>query len=75
MNTGQQTIALDGSLTYSFSVGLTKYIPSSNYVWTGKGSFTWTGGSCGMDYTVTSSPQDHGSETGSFCGTTVNYTF
>ncbi|MGH7656050.1 MAG: hypothetical protein ACREN6_15450 [Gemmatimonadaceae bacterium] len=75
VDTGKQTIALDGNLTYAFNLGLTQYIPSSNYIWTGNGSFTWTGGSCTIDYTLTYSQQGHGSETGTFCGSDISYTF
>jgi hypothetical protein len=70
---GEKTIALDGNMTFGFDAGLTKY--SGTYVWTGTGAFTWEGGNCSFDYAFTETHDQHGSETGTFCGSTVSYTF
>jgi autotransporter translocation and assembly factor TamB len=75
LNTGQKTIAVDGNLTYSLGVSYLNAKQSSDFVWKGKGSFNWTGGSCVIDYGVTLTPQGRGSESGTFCGTNINYSF
>jgi hypothetical protein len=72
VSTGERTISTDGSYTYTFSAGFTNNVWSSDFVWKANGAFTWTGGSCTLDYTVTITPQGARSYSGTVCGTDVS---
>jgi hypothetical protein len=77
VNTGSQVIAIDGNLNYSFSATVTNGQITSPYTWHGTGNWSWSGGgSCSMDYSVSYNPTTgKGTETGTFCGTSINATF
>jgi hypothetical protein len=74
VSTGADLISTDGTLNFSYSVSYTAFTPSSNFTWHATGNFSWTGGSCAMDYTVSVSPQGHGTISGSMCGQSINQT-
>jgi hypothetical protein len=74
VSTGQRAITTDGSYTYTFSASLVNNALSSNFVWKAGGTFTWTGGSCTLDYTVTVTPQGSKSLSGTICGVDVTGT-
>lgn len=74
VSTGQRTISTDGSYTYTFSASLVNNALASNFVWKAGGTFTWTGGSCTLDYTVTVTPQGTRSLSGTICGVDVTGT-
>src|SRR5262249_20708808 len=57
VSSGTQTIAVSGNLSLTFSVNYTNFAPSSNYQWRETGNFSWSGGSCAIDYTITVTPQ------------------
>ena len=73
VSTGQRSIAVGGTYTLTYNVSFTYFAVSSNYVWKQTGNFTWSGGSCAMDYNMTVTPQGKTSYTGSFCGQTISY--
>lgn len=72
VSTGTRTIQVDGSLNFTFATAFTKGAQSGDFTFHGGGSFTWTGGSCTMDYTVTVTPQGKQTITGTLCGETIN---
>jgi hypothetical protein len=72
VSTGSRIIEVSGSLNFTFSMAFTKGAQSGNFVFHGGGSFTWTGGSCTMDYTVTLTPQGKETISGTVCGETIN---
>jgi hypothetical protein len=72
VSTGTHVIEVSGSLNFTFSMAFTKGAQSGDFTFHGDGSFTWTGGSCTMDYTVTLTPQGKETITGTVCGETVN---
>jgi hypothetical protein len=55
-------------------MGFTQFAQSGNFTFHGGGSFTWDGGSCPMDYTVTVTPQGKETLTGTLCGQPINET-
>jgi hypothetical protein len=73
VSTGQRSIAVGGTYTLTYNVSFTNFAASSNYVWKQTGNFTWSGGSCAMDYNMTVTPQGKTSYSGSFCGQTISY--
>jgi hypothetical protein len=74
VSTGQRTITTDGAYVYTFSASFTNNALSSNFAWHGGGTFTWTGGACTLDYTVTVTPQGSKSLSGTICGVDVTGT-
>lgn len=73
VSSGSRTIAVAGNFSLTFSVTYTNFAPSSNYSWRETGNFTWTGGSCAIDYTISVTPQGKTSASGSFCGQSISY--
>lgn len=71
VDTGERILTTDGSYTYSFTAGFTNNVQSSDFVWKANGAFTWTGGSCALDYTVTVTPQGNKSFSGTVCGVDI----
>lgn len=74
VSTGQRTITTDGAYLFTFSASFTNNALSSNFVWDAGGNFTWTGGSCALDYTITVTPQGAKSLNGTICGVDVTGT-
>jgi hypothetical protein len=71
VSTGTKVIAIDGSLDFTFSMALTQFAPSGNATFHTVGSFTWDGGSCSTDFTVTITPQGKTTIAGTVCGQPV----
>jgi len=73
VSTGTRTIAVGGSFTLTFSVTYANFAPASNFTWNETGNFTWSGGSCAIDYTAIVTPQGKQTVTGSVCGVNISY--
>jgi len=73
VSTGSRIIEVGGSLNFTYSMAFTKGAQSGNFTFHGGGSFTWSGGSCAMDYTVTVTPQGKETVNGTLCGETINF--
>lgn len=74
VSTGQRTLTTDGNYTYTFTAGYTNNVLSSNFLWKATGDFTWTGGACALDYSVTVTPQGTKTFSGTVCGVDVSGT-
>lgn len=74
VSTGQRTITTDGAYLFTFSASFTNNALSSNFLWDASGNFTWTGGACALDYTITVTPQGSKSLNGTVCGVDVTGT-
>jgi hypothetical protein len=72
VSTGTRSIATNGSYTFTFSGSFTNGQISSNFVWKASGNFTWTGGSCALDYSFTITPANKVTYSGSMCGVSIN---
>jgi hypothetical protein len=75
VSTGSGLITVGGKVTYTFDVSLRNGEQVSDFIWHAKGTLTWHGPSCDIDYTIHITPQGHGSVTGTVCGESVNGTF
>jgi hypothetical protein len=74
ISTGTRLIAVGGSINFSFSVTLTQGAQTGNFNFHGGGAFTWSGGSCPMDYTISVTPVGKETISGTLCGQTINFT-
>jgi hypothetical protein len=72
VSTGTRLIDVGGSITFSFTMNFVQFAQSGNFTFHGGGAFTWSGGSCPMDYNVTITPQGKESISGTICGQTVS---
>jgi hypothetical protein len=73
VSTGSRVIAVGGSINFTYSLSYAKYAQSGNFTFHGGGGFTWEGGSCPMDYTVTLTPQGKETVSGTLCGQSINF--
>jgi hypothetical protein len=73
VSTGTRLIAVGGSINFSFSLAFTQGAQSGDFTFHGGGAFTWSGGSCPMDYTVTLTPAGNETISGTLCGETINF--
>jgi hypothetical protein len=73
VSTGTRLIAVGGSINFTFSVTLTQGVQTGNFNFHFGGAFTWSGGSCPMDYTVSVTPQGKETVSGTLCGQTINF--
>jgi hypothetical protein len=73
ISNGTKLIAVGGQWTFDFSINLNQ-AALVNMTMRGRGTLTWDGGSCSLDYTMNLSGDGHGSVTGTFCGATLNST-
>jgi hypothetical protein len=76
VSTGTDLIAVSGNLTYTFSFVFSQQASLDTFDWRGTGSFNWTGGSCGIDYTVHYTGATGGQFVikGTVCGVNVSQT-
>ena len=74
VSTGTRMIEVGGSINFTFSLAFTQFAQSGDFTFHGGGAFTWAGGSCPMDYTVTIAPQGKVTIAGTLCGQTINGT-
>jgi hypothetical protein len=76
VSTGTELIAVSGNLTYTFSFAFSQDVSLDAFDWRGTGSFNWTGGSCGIDYTIhyTGATGGHITINGTVCGVNVSET-
>jgi hypothetical protein len=72
VSTGTRLIAVGGSINFSFSLAFTQGVQSGDFTFHGGGAFTWSGGNCPMDYTVTLTPAGNETISGTLCGETIN---
>jgi hypothetical protein len=73
VSTGSRVIAVGGSINFTYSLSYAKYAQAGNFTFHGGGGFTWDGGSCPMDYTVTLTPQGKETVSGTLCGQSINF--
>ncbi len=73
VSTGSRTIAVGGSFSLTFNVTYANFAPASNFTWNETGNFTWSGGSCAINYTAVVTPQGKQTVTGSVCGQSISY--
>jgi hypothetical protein len=74
VSNGTKMIAVSGQWTVDFSMSFNQFAQAGDFIWHAKGNFTWDGGNCSLDYTMTISADGHGSLTGTFCVVTLNST-
>ncbi len=74
VSTGTRLIDVGGSINFTFTMNFVQFEQSGNFTFHGGGAFTWSGGSCPMDYNVIISPQGAETVSGTICGVTVGVT-
>lgn len=74
ISTGTRVIAVDGQLTYTFSMTFAQNVALDTFNWRGTGSFTWSGGNCVIDYSMkyTGAATGKYTITGTICGVNVS---
>ena len=73
ISNGTKLIAVGGQWTFDISMNLNQ-AALVNMTIRGRGTLTWDGGNCSIDYTMNLTGDGHGSVTGTFCGATLNST-
>ena len=76
VSTGTDLIAVNGNFTYTFNFAFSQQTSLDTFDWRGTGSFSWSGGSCGIDYTIhyTGAAGGHITMSGTVCGANVSQT-
>lgn len=74
VSTGKRTITVAGTLTFNFSMSLAAYALTT-YTATATGNFTWSGGNCAINYTVSMNGTGHYGISGSICGVNVSASY
>jgi len=76
INAGTRLIAVGGQATYAFNIKVSPDGSLDTFEWRGAGNFTWEGGSCVIDYTMTLSGAANGGGTlkGTICGVDISQT-
>ncbi|HEY4322265.1 MAG TPA: hypothetical protein VGM77_13950 [Gemmatimonadales bacterium] len=74
VSTGTRTITVGGTLTFNFNMSLVAYALTA-YTATATGNFTWSGGSCAINYTVTMNGAGHYGISGSLCGVSISASY
>jgi hypothetical protein len=77
VSTGERDITVNGapSLDFTYTAAYTNGEPTATTSFRGTGGFTWSGGNCMMDYTVTMTPQGGGRASGTVCGERIDQAF
>jgi len=72
VSTGTRMIDVGGSINFTFTMNFTQFQQTGNFTFHGGGAFTWSGGSCPMDYNIAITPQGTETISGTICGQNVN---
>lgn len=72
VSTGTRVISVGGQLSWSFNATFSQNAALNSYSWHNTGSFTWDGGSCSTDYTVSYVGTGAYNISGTFCGVNVS---
>lgn len=74
VSTGTRTITVGGTLTFNFNMIFAAYALTA-YTANATGNFTWSGGSCAINYTVSMNGAGHYGISGSICGINVSASY
>lgn len=72
VSTGTRMIDVGGSINFTFTMNFVQFEQSGNFTFHGGGAFTWSGGSCPLNYDVTVTPEGKETISGTICGETVD---